>query len=294
MVGDDGAPAQPARRPAELLGGVDRADRDDPRRRAQHLGEDRLAVELEHAARSRLDRVGTEKPPLACPLALQHGHLHRGLRRVRQLVLETLDEHVDLAAAGQSDLQGHVVRDPVGQEAGLAVDEHIGRLDGDVALDAAAGDRAEAARRARRRPASPPPDAVRSGVSQPRSPARPGRPGRASARMTRRGHARAQRSAGASARIGARERGNRDFCRCRPAAAGASDLRGAPAGAAARLARPDDRLDRAADDRRRPRRHLEALLGRHRRTCSPRRSSVPCTESWATSTAARSCCRRRS
>src|SRR6185312_11634254 len=41
-------------------------------------------------------------------------------------------------------------------------------------------------------------------------------------------------------------------------------LRGAHAGAAGRLARPDDRLDGAAHDRRRPGRLVEAGVGGHR------------------------------
>ncbi len=46
--------------------------------------------------------------------------------------------------------------------------------------------------------------------------------------------------------------------------AGRTDLRGPDAGRAAGIARLDDRGDRAADDRRRPRGNLEALLDRHR------------------------------
>ena len=57
-----------------------------------------------------------------------------------------------------------------------------------------------------------------------------------------------------------------------PGRACARHLRGADARAAAGGARPDDRLDRAADDRRRPRRRLAPVLGRHRATCSPRPS----------------------
>ena len=51
-------------------------------------------------------------------------------------------------------------------------------------------------------------------------------------------------------------------------------------------ARPDDRLDRAADDRRRPRRPRPPLVGRHRRTCSRRRSRRRSTASSATCTGA--------
>ena len=54
-----------------------------------------------------------------------------------------LDEDVDLPAAGQADLPRLVVGDPVGKKPRLAGREHLLSLDGDVALDAAAGDRAE-------------------------------------------------------------------------------------------------------------------------------------------------------
>ena len=81
----------------------------------------------------------------------------------------------------------------------------------------------------------------------------------------------------------------------RPAtAAPPPDLPGADARAAARVARPDDRLDRAADDRRRPRRHLPPLVGRHRVSAQRRRSPARSTASSATSTAASSCSRPRS
>ena len=59
-----------------------------------------------------------------------------------QLHSTPLDEHVDLAAAGQADAPGEVVVDPVREELGLAGLEHgLGALE-DVALDASAGHRA--------------------------------------------------------------------------------------------------------------------------------------------------------
>ena len=86
-----------------------------------------------------------------------------------------------------------------------------------------------------------------------------------------------------------------DDGRCGAAAAARpADLRGADARAAARLARPDDRLDRAADDRRRSRRSQPPLLGRDRHTCSPRPCPGRSTASSATSTDARRCSRARS
>src|SRR5712692_6358674 len=63
--------------------------------------------------------------------------------------LERLDEHVDLAAARQADSQRHVVGDPVRDQARRPAGEDLLRGEVDVALDAAAGDRARklAARR---------------------------------------------------------------------------------------------------------------------------------------------------
>ena len=130
-----GAPAERLGGAAELLGGVDAADDEQARRRPEHLGEDADAVQLEHAARARRHlRVD----PLAGALALEHRHRHG--RLLRQLALEGLDEDVDLAAAGEADRPGLLVGDPVGQQPRRAVGEHLGRGDGDVALDAAAGD----------------------------------------------------------------------------------------------------------------------------------------------------------
>ena len=58
------------------------------------------------------------------------------------------------------------------------------------------------------------------------------------------------------------------------------------------VARPDDRLDRAADDRRRARRPRAPLVGRHRLPARVDGRRRRCTASSATSTAARSCSRR--
>src|SRR5436305_1377139 len=76
--------------------------------------------------------------PLADPLARDDGQRH-----LRQLpVPQFLDEDVDLAAAGEADAEGHVVRDPVGDEPRPGAREHLLRGEDDVALDAAARDRA--------------------------------------------------------------------------------------------------------------------------------------------------------
>ena len=162
---------------AELLGGVDRADDQQARRRAEHLREDRLAAELEHAARPRLDLARPDHAPLAGPLALENRQRDRGLARLGQLALEALDEDVDLPTARQADVPGHVVGDPVGEQPRLAVLDHLGGLDGDVALDATAGNGARKLTASPRPRAWRQPAEARSGASRPRSPGRSGRPG---------------------------------------------------------------------------------------------------------------------
>ena len=142
-VGNGCTPAEALRGATELLGGVDRADDQQARRRPEHLREDRLAAELDHAARPRLDRVRPGHAPLAGPLAFENRQSDRGLARLGQLALEALDEDVDLPTARQADIPGHVVGDPVGEQPRLAVLDHLGGLDGDVALDTTAGNGAE-------------------------------------------------------------------------------------------------------------------------------------------------------
>src|SRR5439155_13676154 len=64
------------------------------------------------------------------------------LRQAYAGSLERLDEDVDLAAARQADLERHVVRDAVRQEAGRSAAQHLLRREDDVALHATARDRA--------------------------------------------------------------------------------------------------------------------------------------------------------
>src|SRR5437588_6373360 len=55
--------------------------------------------------------------------------------------IQALEEDVDLAAAREADAQRLIVGDAVGEQPRLARDDHLARLDCDVALDTAAGDR---------------------------------------------------------------------------------------------------------------------------------------------------------
>ena len=73
--------------------------------------------------------------PLAHPVTGDDGQRHLGALLVAQL----LDEDVDLAAAREADPEGHIVGDPVGDEARAGSGEHLLRGEDDVALDAAAG-----------------------------------------------------------------------------------------------------------------------------------------------------------
>ena len=65
-----------------------------------------------------------------------------GNQRQTLALLQPLDEHLDLAAAGQADLPGGLVGDAELQRLGLAAGKDILGLGDHLALDAAAGDRA--------------------------------------------------------------------------------------------------------------------------------------------------------
>src|SRR6186997_1895881 len=123
-VSDDRRPAELLRGGAQGFRGVDRADDEQPRRRAE-LVDERPAVIVD-------DRRPRE--PLAPFDALGE------LRQLGQCDL--LDEHVDLAAAGQADRPGLLVRDSVGTKPRRAAGEDRPRLLDDLALDAASRDRA--------------------------------------------------------------------------------------------------------------------------------------------------------
>ena len=131
------APAERARRAAELLRSVRRADDDESRPHSWDLREHLFAVELEDAARP----LDVRKPLLPRAGAFQDGQ--PGVVAVLgQLAFEPLNENVDLAAAGQADAPGLVISDPVGQKPRLATGDDLFGLLGDVALDATAGNRA--------------------------------------------------------------------------------------------------------------------------------------------------------
>src|SRR5207253_1834483 len=61
---------------------------------------------------------------------------------VDQLDVGRLDEHVDLAAARETDLERDLVGDPVREKPWASAREHLLRGAVHVVLDAAAGDRA--------------------------------------------------------------------------------------------------------------------------------------------------------
>ena len=71
------------------------------------------------------------------PAALDHLEQPCGQRRIL-----LRHEHLDVAAAGEPDLEGLLVGDPVLEQARLEPRQHLARLAEDIALDAAAGDRA--------------------------------------------------------------------------------------------------------------------------------------------------------
>src|SRR5205085_7635579 len=116
---------------------IDCAEDEQPRRRAEHLGKDTLAVALEQLRPRQLAVVGD--PPLAGTLAFDDREDHLRSLGVRRLALDPFDEDVDLAAAREPDLPGVLVRDPVGEQLRLAALEDLARVNGYVALDAAAG-----------------------------------------------------------------------------------------------------------------------------------------------------------
>jgi hypothetical protein len=146
-------------RRAERLRGVDRSDHEQARRRLVDVREDRLVPALEHAAAPRaedLADLGSQVGRCGRLLALHGkpgpadvGPVHHGEQDGATLVLDDrpqaleqqlvglVDEDVDLAAAGQADLQRHVVRDPEREQARLGAVEHLLRGSVDLVLDAA-------------------------------------------------------------------------------------------------------------------------------------------------------------
>src|SRR5439155_26823442 len=101
----------------------DGAEEEQPRRRPELL--DELGPVLVDDGRARESLTTLDAPEELLELAQRH----------------VLDEDVDLAAAGQADRPGLLVRDPVGEELGLRACEHRLRLLVDLVLDTAAGNR---------------------------------------------------------------------------------------------------------------------------------------------------------
>src|SRR6185312_9233499 len=70
-IGDDRPPAKPFRGATKLLGEIDSAEDEQPRRRAEHLGEDLLAVALEQMRACDLSVLGD--PALAGAVTVDDG-----------------------------------------------------------------------------------------------------------------------------------------------------------------------------------------------------------------------------
>ncbi len=141
-VDDDRVPADQLRGGAERLGGVDGAEDDEPRRRPVHLGVDPVALALEQAVpldvrgergqlrrpvADGLARVEEDEQLGSRVLALEHREADRALlvrddleQPLAQRRVEPVDPDVDLAAAGEADLERLVVGDPVGEQPRLA------------------------------------------------------------------------------------------------------------------------------------------------------------------------------
>ena len=141
-VGDDRRPAEELDAPAERLGGVHGAVDEDARRRPVPLREDLRAVlerqqgvpaspdqlvelpdRLVEAARRRARPTRARAPsrptppPSTAVKRMPRSSDSRSARAARPASLDPLDEHVDLAAAGQADAERELVVDAVGQRA---------------------------------------------------------------------------------------------------------------------------------------------------------------------------------
>ena len=127
-----------------MLGGVDRAEDQQHRRRRVVLQEGVLALAgragVAFAAAVRL---------AAGRITGEHGGHHQpitggvgGGDPVDLLRIGLGDEHLDLAAARQSDVECVVVADAVGDQHRGRSGEHLGGPQGDVGFDATAADRA--------------------------------------------------------------------------------------------------------------------------------------------------------
>ncbi len=130
-------PAERARHGADRLGDIACPDDHEARRRRDPLGEHRAALFLAQPCLA----VGLALPALTDAVT-RDDDVARSAVDVRHAGVR-LDEHVDLAAAGQPDLPRDLVGDAVRHERRRAVFEHELGLLGDVGLDATARDGAE-------------------------------------------------------------------------------------------------------------------------------------------------------
>ena len=141
-----------------MLGGVDRAEDQQHRRRRVVLDEGVLA--LTGGAGVSIRRCRTSCCRQQSPV--EHGGHHQPItggvgRRdpVDLLRIGLGDEHLDLAAARQSDVERVVVADAVGDQHRRRSGEHLGGPHGHVGLHATAADRARHGAGFRHRQARP-------------------------------------------------------------------------------------------------------------------------------------------
>src|SRR6478672_8398498 len=139
-VGHDRPPAEQLDRGAERFCSVGGTVDEEPGRRNAHVGEDRPAFVLEDVAPAAAARrlLEVRVMELLSDLVARDDGEHD----VPVVVSIWLDEHVDLAAARQPDAEGHLVGDPVRDQARLAAGENLLCGQDDVVLDAAVRDRA--------------------------------------------------------------------------------------------------------------------------------------------------------
>jgi hypothetical protein len=119
-IGDDRAPAQRLRRGAQCLSGVDGAVDKQAGRRAEHIGEQSLPLDLDDAAVATANELVRARP-FALPhqprtASVEVGEQHRMLlrtndlrQRVEQRRIRLVHPDVDLAAARQPDAEREIV-----------------------------------------------------------------------------------------------------------------------------------------------------------------------------------------
>ena len=146
-VRSDRAPAEPLGRCAQRLGRIDRAEDEQSRRRAEHVREHALPVELHDlrmatAQELVCDRiVALDRKPLRAVLELGEqdcAPVAQQLDPPRELTILLLNENVDLAAARQADLERLLVGDAVREQLRRIAAQHSAARLVDLGLDAAA------------------------------------------------------------------------------------------------------------------------------------------------------------